>query len=203
MAGKDFYQQYSFDYDRYNYDTWLEDNVLRNIDATIAKKGYQPWYSKWRESLASLPSSIKNTTNLVEIGLQEMFEWEKRSKVYEGMKEGFDDGTLNRDMTIREARKLNPAIDEFITWSVHGWDVDAKLGEFYDTRKKRYENTKADMKEDLDEMQDAEKAMRLFTQFEEGGFVEPVASLIQQLPHMAPTGIISYWFWCNGRTSIW
>jgi hypothetical protein len=187
IAGKDFYQQYSFDYDRYNYDTWLEDNVLRNVDATIDKKGYQPWYSKWRESLASLPSSVKNTKNLLEIGFQEMFEWEKRSKVYKGMQEGFDDGTLNRDMTIGEARKLNPAIDEFITWSIHGWGNDDKLGEFYDTRKKRYENTLATMTEDLDEMQDAEKAMRLFTQYEEGGFVEPVASLIQQLPHMAPT----------------
>ena len=191
MAGKDFFQQYSFDYERYNLDTWLEDNVLRNIDATIDKKGYQPWYSKWRESLASLPSSMKNTLNQVEIGLQEMFEWEGRSKVYKGMKKGFDDGTLNRDMTLGEARKLNPEIDEWLGadegWGFHGWHNNHKLGEFYDNRKKRFENTKADMTEDLDEMQDAERAMRLFTQYEEGGFVEPVASLIQQLPHMAPT----------------
>jgi len=187
MAGQHFYANYAKEYGRYNYDTWLDDNVLREIDANIGEGEEQGFFSKMRESFAQLPSSVSATWNKMEVALQEGFEWEKRSKVFKGMKEGFDDGTLNRDMTIGEARELNPAIDEFITWSIHGWSNDDSLGEFYDTRKKRYENTKADMKEDLDEMAEAEMVMGLFNKYDSNSWGDTIANAIQQAPHMAPT----------------
>ena len=188
LAGKEFFGEYSKEYTRYNYDTWLRDNVLRGIDESIKEdNGEQSFLSKQNEAFASIPSGFTAMTNKVEVAMQEWFEWEKRSEVYNGMERGFKDGSLNRKMTLREAKKINPEVGSFLKWRIHGWDNNDTLGEFYDTRKKRWENTRDDMKEDLDEMQEAEMIQSAFNTFDSNDFSDTVANAIKQAPHMAPT----------------
>ena len=190
LAGKEFFGQYSKEYTRYNYDTWLRDNVLRGIDDSIEQSGKpQGFFSKQNEAIASLPSGFTAMTNKVEIAMQEWFEWEKRSKVYKGLEEGLKDGTFNKNMTIGEARKADKkgAVDSWLRWRIHGWDNDDNLGDLYDNRKKRWENTRDDMKEDLDEMQEAEMIQSAFNNFDSNDFSDTVANAIKQAPHMAPT----------------
>jgi len=198
VAGNRLFQELNNEYIRFNYDTWLEDNVLRKVDETIAKKGYQPWYSKWRESAAGVPNSVRSIWNKASIAYQEGMELEGRGEVYKSLEEGLKDGTLRKDMTVGEARLLDPELDAWLKWDgmLSGWSDDDNLQEFYDKRKERYENTVRSMTEDFEALDEIEQISQIFNQYEGNNFSDTVANLFQQAPHMVPTmlgtlGIVS------------
>ena len=84
-------------------------------------------------------------------------------------------------MTVGEARKINQQVDDYQKWWSL-WDDDDSLGAFFDQRKLRYDNTIADITEDLEELADAEEWSTLIDRdkLEDS----TVAQLISQAPHI-------------------
>ena len=248
----DLFGEFAQKYKRYNYDSWLDSNVLREIDEVRSGKGDildnlftgavdmfsfgNMDFQTYREAAVDTGIQMKATMNKLEIALQEGFELEDRFERYDSVKQGLKDGenlellkdlqykgvfnnddyviwdeekgkyilddrpydaydgerrtlqqridgALTRDMTVGEARKINQQVDDYQKWWSL-WDDDDSLGAFFDQRKSRYDNTIADITEDLEELADAEEWSTLIDRdkLEDS----TVAQLISQAPHMLP-----------------
>ena len=186
-------------FEKYTYDTWLDDNVYREIDESLSKD--QSWWNKaWqkvRASAASVPSGIRTVSNTLEIAAQKEFELEGRSEIYNSIKDGLDTGQLTEDMTLSEARELNSEIDSWMNWNIlSGWSDDDRLSDFYAKRKERYDNTVRDLTEDLGDLTQQERYAGFAADYADIELDGPMladwvvnssADMIKQSPHMVPS----------------
>ena len=199
LASAELYGDRFRSFEKYNYDTWLDDNVYREIDQALDSD--QSWWNKaWqkvRASAASIPAGIRTVSNTIEIALQKEFELEGRSEIYNSIKDGIENGDLTEDMTLAEAREVNGEIDSWMKWNLlHGWSEDDSLKDFYAKRKERYDNTVRDLTEDLGDLSQQERYAGFaadYADMELDGyaipdwFVNSSADMIKQAPHMVPS----------------
>ena len=199
LASAELYGDRFRSFEKYNYDTWLDDNVYREIDQALDSD--QSWWNKaWqkvRSSSASIPSGVRTVSNTIEIALQKEFEMEGRSEIYNSIKDGIENGDLTEDMTLAEAREVNGEIDSWMKWNLlHGWSEDDSLKDFYAKRKERYDNTVRDLTEDLGDLSQQERYAGFaadYADMELDGyaipdwFVNSSADMIKQAPHMVPS----------------
>ena len=199
LASAELYGERFRSFEKYNYDTWLDDNVYREIDESLSND--QSWWNKaWqkvRASAASIPAGIRTVSNTLEIAAQKEFELEGRSEIYNSIKDGIDNGDLTEDMTLSEAREVNEEIDSWMKWNIlSGWSGDDKLSDFYAKRKERYDNTVRDLTEDLGDLSQQERYAGFAAEYadiELDGFapadwvVNSSADMIKQAPHMVPS----------------
>ena len=214
LASAELYGDRFRSFEKYNYDTWLDDNVYREIDQALDSGRGGPviefmetviptggwWNRAWqkvRSSSASIPSGVRTVSNTIEIALQKELEMEGRSEIYNSIKDGIENGDLTEDMTLAEAREVNGEIDSWMKWNLlHGWSEDDSLKDFYAKRKERYDNTVRDLTEDLGDLSQQERYGGFaadYADMELDGyaipdwFVNSSADMIKQAPHMVPS----------------
>jgi hypothetical protein len=199
IASGELYGNRFRSFEKYNYDTWLDDNVYREIDQSLSQD--QSWWNKaWqkiRASSASIPAGLRTVSNTLEIAAQKEFELEGRAEIYNSIKDGLDTGKLTGDMTLSQAREINSEIDNWMNWNIlSGWSGDDKLSDFYAKRKERYDNTVRDLTEDLGDLTQQERYAGFaadYADIELDGFapadwvVNSTADMIKQAPHMVPS----------------
>ena len=123
VAARDSFGKIQHDFDKATYDSWLDDNVLREVDEVRAGKGdvldtviqkavdifgYLPRklgsklgitsdkpidFQHWREATVGLGPSMKAMGNKFEIALQEGLELENRYEIYNSIKDSMNDGS--------------------------------------------------------------------------------------------------------------
>ena len=214
LASAELYGDRFRSFEKYNYDTWLDDNVYREIDQALDSGRGGPviefmetviptggwWNRAWqkvRSSSASVPAGVRTVSNTIEIALQKELEMEGRSEIYNSIKDGIENGDLTEDMTLAEAREVNGEIDSWMNWNLlHGWSENDSLKDFYAKRKERYDNTVRDLTEDLGDLSQQERYASFAADYEDmdlGGyaipdwFVNSSADMIKQSPHMVPS----------------
>ena len=199
IASGELYGDRFRSFEKYNYDTWLDDNVYREIDQSLSQD--QGWWNKaWqkvRAASASIPAGLRTVSNTLEIAAQKEFELEGRAEIYNSIKDGLDTGKLTGDMTLSQAREINSEIDNWMNWNIlSGWSGDDKLSDFYAKRKERYDNTVRDLTEDLGDLTQQERYAGFaadYADIELDGFapadwvVNSTADMIKQAPHMVPS----------------
>ena len=199
LASAELYGERFRSFERYNYDTWLDDNVYREIDESLSKD--QSWWNKaWqklRNSAASVPAGVRTVSNTIEIALQKEFELEGRAEIYNSIKDGIENGDLTEDMSLAEARKVNEEIDSWMKWNIlSGWSEDDSLKDFYAKRKERYDNTVRDLTEDLGDLSQQERYAGFAEEYADleldgfapaDWFINSAADMIKQAPHMVPS----------------
>ncbi len=199
LASSELYGDRFRSFERYNYDTWLDDNVYREIDESLSQD--QGWWNKaWqklRSSAASVPAGVRTVSNTIEIALQKEFELEGRSEIYNSIKDGIENGDLTEDMSLAEARKVNEEIDSWMNWNIlSGWSEDDSLKDFYAKRKERYDNTVRDLTEDLGDLSQQERYAGFAEEYADleldgfapaDWFVNSMGDMIKQAPHMVPS----------------
>jgi len=214
LASAELYGDRFRSFEKYNYDTWLDENVYREIDQALDSGRGGPiiefmetviptggwWNRAWqkvRSSSASIPAGIRTVSNTIEIALQKELEMEGRSEIYNSIKDGIENGDLTENMTLAEAREVNGEIDSWMNWNLlHGWSEDDSLKDFYAKRKERYDNTVRDLTEDLGDLSQQERYASFaadYADMELDGyaipdwFVNSSADMIKQAPHMVPS----------------
>ena len=104
----DLFGEFAQKYKRYNYDSWLDTNVLREIDEVRSGKGDildnlftgavdmfsfgNMDFQTYREAAVDTGIQMKATMNKLELALQEGFELEDRFERYDSVKQGLKDG---------------------------------------------------------------------------------------------------------------
>ena len=143
-----------------------------------------------------LGSGLKSVKNQIEIGINQISAT-ARKKIVEELDVNFKDGTLNRDMTLSEARKIlgeDSILEDRLEF--FGADMiynpEFNLGEYYDIKKDRNTNMQEALADDIKSMMYADKRQTMFSEMEiEGDFNVFDAVTQLDLDKVSLTGFIS------------
>ena len=145
------------------------------------------------EAFAKVPVTTEEWTNSFEVSMAGG-QQRRRNKIVNELNWGLENGKINKDMTLGEARKYVKGLDNRLNWHDWGWTDNDTVGDYLAKKEIRKEKTGARIEHDLDERKAALELLNNFITREVAdgtfesieGFGSTLVMGIDQITHMAP-----------------